>query len=274
MRRVAIFTLACLLLVLPLGSQSRLMHNSYSGLAAWWKLIGDSSATATLPTSGTTVYDSSGHSISGTFSGTKAGGVSSTYYTVTCGEFPYCATFDGSTNYVITGTTSASSFSSGITVMAWFNTSTITTQEDIVTRYASSADLLEISSTGKTRCAFNLSTTSVNYTGGTTVSANAWNLFACTYSVSSGQMTEYLNTSVVGTATGSGTLSNTASTWYIGQLGTGSRYFHGEIAMVRIWNFPLTANQVYAIRSADTAMMDAPPWWRQDQLFRWVEDVA
>jgi hypothetical protein len=116
-------------------AQAITQADTNKGLIGWWKCIGDSSATSSLPTTGTTVYDSSGHGITGIYSGTKAGSVSSTYYSTGANVGPYACNFDGSTNYIDMGTSySPFSLTGGGTITAWVNPSSSGSNNNLINK--------------------------------------------------------------------------------------------------------------------------------------------
>ncbi len=81
-------------------------------LTAWYKCIGDASATSTLPTSSTTVYDSSGFGNTGTYVGMRSGSHTGTFYAARAPGSRACY-FDGVTNYISLAATTPSALNLG-----------------------------------------------------------------------------------------------------------------------------------------------------------------
>ena len=85
------------------------------------------------------------------------------------------------------------------------------------------------------------------------ISVNTWNHIVCTYG--SGVKTIYVNGSQVAQATGvTGTISTDTTGLYIGAYGNGIGYFiNGEIAVSRVYNKALTAQEVNQNFSAQSS---------------------
>ena len=131
MKKLLLAIIAMFLLTPALHAQT-LSSDPNHYLSAWYKCIGDSSATAALPTTTTTVYDSSGFANVGTYVGTKAGSHSSTYYSAgTVG--PNACYFDGSSNAINMGGTPAWNFGTGsFTVSFWMTPTAVPASSYVV----------------------------------------------------------------------------------------------------------------------------------------------
>ena len=131
-----IFLLLALVLSWSYGL-AQVASNPNAYLTAWYKCIGDASATGTIPTTGTTVYDSSGFGNAGTYTGARNGSHSGTYYSAGA-VGPNACYFDGSTNYVSLAATNPSALNLGtnsFTVSFWMTPTTIPSSGYVVPLY-------------------------------------------------------------------------------------------------------------------------------------------
>jgi hypothetical protein len=253
---VAIFALTFAALVcglnhpVPVQAQMFRSLNYPTGLAGWWKLCGDTSATSGCnASSSTTVFDSSGYGYTGTFSGTCSG--SSPYcYSTTNKMGPYSGSFDGSTNYIVTGLTSALAPVSAGTITFWMYPTAFANYSSPVSNGNVNTDRSGVNFYFHSTGSFTYEVCSASgYSRGTwasNLSANAWYFVAGTWNGSS--VVLYVNG---GTSSGSTATQNyTVAPGYsltIGDDGARSlsgNHFKGYITDVRVYNRALSAGEI------------------------------
>jgi hypothetical protein len=265
-----------LLLAMLSGSCSaQLVGNPNAHLRAWYKCVGDSAATGTIPTTTTTVYDSSGFGNNGTYTGTQAGSHSGTYYSA--GSVgPNACYFDGSTNYVTLATTNTSALNFGTgsyTVSFVMNPTTIPTSSYVVPLYFqttgnTSQIFCQLKYSDATSYLFCLTQDS-NGINGSGINTNL-GLFAAghpymitmTMNRSTNIFSLYINGVFVSSETvamtGNVNWSQATAHPCIGGNGCTSSKFNGTINDVRVYNVALTNWQVAAMYLASTSQNANP----------------
>jgi hypothetical protein len=249
--------------------------NPNANLRAWYKCVGDSSATAALPSSGTTVYDSSGFGNTGTYTGTKAGSSASTYYS-TGGVGPYACYFDGSTNYVTLATTATSALNFGTgsyTVSFVMNPTTIPASAYVVPLYFQTSGntsqiFCQLKYSDATSYLFCLTQDSNGINGGG-INTNL-GLFAAGHpymiTMTMNRATNIFSLYINGVFISSETVAMTGNVnWSqatahpcIGGNGCTSSKFNGTINDVRVYNTALTNWQVAQLYAGNQAQNATP----------------
>jgi Concanavalin A-like lectin/glucanases superfamily/Secretion system C-terminal sorting domain/Low-density lipoprotein receptor repeat class B len=151
--------------------------------------------------------------------------------------------FDGSSNYVNAGTSSAFNFSGPFTVEGWFKVSSFPYQWDaLITKGDDSWRIARSNFTNNLAFSTN-GLSNVDMTGVTNVNDGRWHFFAAVYDGSS--KTLYVDGKVDATSAVTGTLSSSTYPVYFGDnAGFTGRYFNGDMDEIRIWNIARTENQV------------------------------
>ena len=253
----------CLLFMclVSVGAQSLTQADSNKGLVFWAKCIGDASAAGTLPTTTTTVYDSSGYSHNGTYTGTKTGSVSSTYYSTGAKIGPYACTFDGSTNYIQAASGSLIPTGSNprtLNVLFKLNSSTVTAGEhepfSVGANSGSGSRLgLDIYNGAFSGCTSN--TILIEAAGGHVASNwtpdTNWHMLTAVFPSGATNITSallYLDATILSPCnTASITLNTPAGNIFIGGLAgapTAGLFPAGMINDARIYNRALSANEI------------------------------
>jgi hypothetical protein len=249
---VAIFALTFAALVCglnyPVPAQAQQMFlplNYPTGLVGWWQLDGHGTATDVPPTSSTTVPDVTDNGYGGTFSGT-CGGSSPYCYSATNKVGPYSGSFDGSTNYVVTGLTSGLAPTSAGTITFWMYPTAFTNYSNPVSNGNVNSDKNGVNFYFTSAGAFSFevcNASSESRANAGIISANNWYFAAGTWDGS--HVVLYVNG-----ATYSSTQSNTVTPAYpltIGDDGAQSlagNHFKGDIADVRVYSRALSAGEI------------------------------
>jgi hypothetical protein len=249
--------------------------NPNAHLTAWYKCVGDAAATGTIPSTGTTVYDSSGFGNAGTYSGTQAGSNSGTYYSA--GSVgPNACYFDGSTNYVTLATTSTSALNFGTgsyTVSFVMNPTTIPSSSYVVPLYFqttgnTSQIFCQLKYSDATSYLFCLTQDS-NGINGSGINTNL-GLFAAGHpymiTMTMNRTTNIFSLYINGVFVSSETVAMTGNVnWSqatahpcIGGNGCTSSKFNGTINDVRVYNVALTNWQVAALYAGSQAQNSTP----------------
>lgn len=242
-------------------------------LTAWYKCVGDVAATGTLPTTTTTVYDSSGFGNNGTYAGTKAGTSASTYYSAGM-VGPYGCYFDGSSNSLELGGTSAFNFGTGsFTYSFWMTPKTVPSSSYVVP--------LQFSTTGNASNVFchigfddgldnigcavadtnSVSSGSLATTYGTIAAGQTYMVTMTadrTANVVSLYINGVLNTTASVTYTGSVNTSPATATNCLGANQCSFNRFNGTINDLRLYSTALTNWQVAQLYFADLAQNTTP----------------
>lgn len=257
-------------LVLTGSCSAQVVSNPNSHLVAWYKCIGDAAATGTVPSTGTTVYDSSGFGNAGTYTGTQAGSHSGTYYNA--GVIgPNACYFDGSTNYLTLATTNSSALNMGTgsyTVSFVMTPTTIPSSSYVVPLY--------FQTTGNTSQIFcqlkasdgvaymfclNQDSNGINGSGintnlGIFVAGHSYTI-TLTMNRTTNLFSMYVNGILLATdavtMTGSVNWSQATAHDCIGGNGCTSAKFNGTINDVRVYNISLTNWQVAQLYAGELA---------------------
>jgi hypothetical protein len=214
------------------GSSTGTDTSLASGLVAYWNFNEDT---------GSTVYDDTGRGNLGTFNGTTGS-------QWTAGKIGYALSFNGTNNYVSLPTAGVAP-SSGLTIAAWINPSTVSVNSSLYgfgpkSGCNPSGQYLSVNSSGKVTYLFGCGGT---LTSSTTLTAGTWYHVALTVD-SSKNATIYINGSAVAGPTNesSGQSVTTGNDligveWAAGSL---AQYFNGIIDEVGVWNVVLTGTQI------------------------------
>jgi hypothetical protein len=264
-----------LALVLPWScGLAQVASNPHDHLTAWYKCIGDASATGTIPTTGTTVYDSSGFGNAGTYTGTRNGSHSGTYYSAGA-VGPNACYFDGSTNYVSLVATNPSALNLGtnsFTVSFWMTPSTMPSSSYVVplsfqTSGNTSRVFCQLKYSDGVSYLFCLAQDTNGVKGGINTNRG---LFAAGHSYmvtmtmnrAAHIFSLYINGILVGTdsvvMTGNVDLSAATAKNCLGGNGCTSAKFNGTLNDVRVYNTALTNRQVAALYAGDLAENSTP----------------
>jgi hypothetical protein len=249
--------------------------NPNAHLTAWYKCVGDAAATGTIPTTGTTVFDSSGFGNNGTYTGTQAGTTSGTYYSAGM-VGPSACNFDGSTNFVKLATTNLSALNFGtnsFTVSFWMNPTTIPTSGNVVPlQFGTTGNTSEIFCQLKPSDGVSFLFCAVQDTNGVNGGGINTNLglfvagqpymITLTMNRVSNIFSLYINGILAGTdsvpMTGTVDWSAPTASICVGGNGCSSNKFNGTINDVRVYNIALTSGQVADLHAADLAMNSTP----------------
>lgn len=230
-----------------LDSNSTQNEIGSDNLIGWWKFD---------ETSGNTAVDSSGSGNTGiTQNMNDADWVN--------GKIGNALDLDGSNDYIDVGTGDAYAGPdmTAITISVWINIpADVTSDAMIFDKFWDGSDesyTLYIQNNTPDRLIWRLRTNvpnTANAFGTSTISTNTWHHVVGTWDSQSGSLILYLNGSVEGTSSLSGSYvnENTSSVW-IGSAqygGSGNRRFPGMIDDVRIYNRALTPDEINALYSA------------------------
>ena len=188
--------------------------------------------------SGSTAGDSSGSGNPGTLS-------NATWAT---GKYGNALNFNGTNARVNVANSSSLQLSSGMTLEAWVNPSTVSSAwRDVVYKgddnyyLSGTSDRTSRPAGGGT---FGSGKANSNAFGSTALTANTWSHLALTYD--GGTLRLYVNGTQVGTQNRSGVIASSTNQLQIGGDSIYGQYFRGLIDEVRVYNTALTAPQVQA----------------------------
>jgi len=222
------------------------LYNWAPGPVAHWKMDEGS---------GDSVYDSSGSGIGGTWNGTGNHWAT--------GKYGKAGQFNGSDDYVNSGSNSSLSISGTITLEAWIKTNSPSTNQSIVSKLKGGVALggydLEIDgATQKARFVLRESDNSDinNLFSTSTLSASQWYHIAATYNGSSAKV--YLNGVQDNSVETSGTIGTPTDPVLIGYLNNVGRCFNGLIDDVKIYNYARTAKQIVQDMNAGHPAVGSP----------------
>jgi hypothetical protein len=277
MRKIFLF----LALVLPWSyGLAQAAGNPNTHLTAWYKCIGDASATGTIPTTGTTVYDSSGFGNAGTYTGTRNGSHSATYYS-TGAIGPNACYFDGLTNYVSLAATNPSALNLGthsFTVSFWMTPKTMPSSSYVVplsfeTSGNASKLFCQLKYSDGVSYLFCLTQDSNGVNGGGIktnlglFSTGHSYMISLTMNRATNTFSLYINGILVGTdsvkMTGNVDWSAATAKNCLGGNGCTSAKFNGTLNDVRVYNTALTNLQVAALHARVLAEKSTPQISRQ-----------
>jgi fibronectin type 3 domain-containing protein len=196
--------------------------------------------------SGTTVTDLSGNGNNGTVSNATWS---------SSGMYGKALQFNGTNSTVTIPNSSSLQLSSGLTLEAWVNPSTVNNNWRDVIYKANDNFYLEATSTNSSRPDGGLigSGTYADAYGSTALLTNTWSYLAETYDGSAVRL--YVNGTLVATTAHSGAISTSTNPLQIGGDSLYGQYFAGLIDEVRIYNSALTAAQIQA---DEATPVDAP----------------
>lgn len=222
------------------------------GPVGWWKMD---------ECQGTVAHDSSGNGNTGTITvgatgtytsvGTCASNsASSMWYNGATGKINYSLAFDGTDDYVDTGTGSSLNTITQVSGFQWIKPSTSGSQYIILSKYDTNNDTYELfeDSNSKVRLITKTScngANAVDISSTTVLSVSTWYNVGFTYDGTTTKL--YINGVQENSSTGaSGNLCNGTAHVLIGaRTVSGSQlYFPGQIDDVRVYNYALTATQV------------------------------
>ena len=188
--------------------------------------------------SGSTARDSSGSGNPGTLS-------NATWAT---GKYGNALNFNGTNARVNVANSSSLQLSSGMTLEAWVNPSTVSSAWRDVVYKGDDNYYLRVRRTRTSRPAgggtFGSGKANSNAFGSTALTANTWSHLALTYD--GGTLRLYVNGTQVGTQNRSGVIASSTNQLQIGGDSIYGQYFRGLIDEVRVYNTALTAPQVQA----------------------------
>jgi hypothetical protein len=221
---------------------------------------------------GTSSYDATGNSVTGTItigaSGTQtdagtsvSGNSAHAWYNGATGKYNTSLNFDGTDDYVSTANvallaTDTSSYSN-LSWGAWIKKTTANDNGNNLIMIKSNEFRIKYDSSGYPYCSI--------YTGGAWVDrffdvnlndTNTWFHLMCTYNGTN--IVSYVN-GVSGSTSQTGSITSSSSTpVIIGRDSTATNYFAGQIDDVRIYNYALTANQIKTLYNDNSALRFGP----------------
>jgi len=154
--------------------------------------------------------------------------------------------FDGVDDYVEVPDSESLNITDAITIEAWIKTSSsyarIVAKEENTSANHYYAGVVSGKLEGSVR---GTGGRVYSVRDGISISDNIWHHVAITF-VLSGNMTRYVDGSQTGTITDISSVGNISNDFnlYIGSRGSGDYYFHGSIALVRIYNIALSAEKI------------------------------
>ncbi len=191
--------------------------------------------------SGTSLSDSSG--------GGNAGAISNATWT-SSGKFGKALSFNGSNSTVTIQHSAALNLTSGMTLEAWVNPSSIPNKWTDVMVKARDLYYMEATSTFSGRPAGGtiISSGYIEAIAPSPLVANVWSHLALTFDGS--QLRFYVNGVLASTASRSTNLNTSTQPLSIGGSTSTNQYFSGMIDEIRIYNVPRTASQIQADMNA------------------------
>src|SRR3989338_7151503 len=214
---------------------------SAQGLVGWWKLDGASSGSIA---NGTTVglEDSSGQSNNGTASNANGTGMACTTAKIGVGAVD----FDGTDDYVETGSTAYFASTQDHTYSAWIKADTLDANYDWILNngdHTAGSSLILSNSGGNARVGFFYGGGCCVVNGSTNVSLSAWHHVVATYNSSTVKVSFYVD----GVFDSETTLSSWSGATGVRRIGLwigGTYFFDGLIDDVRIYNRALSAAEI------------------------------
>ncbi|MFS1299376.1 LamG-like jellyroll fold domain-containing protein [Streptosporangium longisporum] len=189
-------------------------------------------------TSGNAVTDSSGQNNNGTASNTNQ---------ITSGKYGKALSFNGATSWVTVNNADSLQLTTGMTLSAWVNPTTVTGWRTVVMKEYDSggASYGLYASNGSTPSGWLQTSGNASEVDGTTpLPGNIWSHVAATYDGANARL--YVNGALVGEETVTGNLISDDSPLRIGGNARWGEYFNGLIDEVRIYNLSQTAAQIQA----------------------------
>jgi chitodextrinase len=208
---------------------------SLSGLSAMAQTSGLVAAYSFNEGSGTTVADGSGKGNSGTISGATW---------TTSGKYGSGLTFNGTSARVSINNSASLQLTTGMTLEAWVNPSTVSSAWRDVIYKGNDNYYLEATSTTSSRPAMGGTFSSSLLVGTAALTANAWAHLAATYDGTT--MRLYVNGTQVASRAQTGAIATSTNPLQIGSDSLYGQYFKGIIDEVRVYNVALTAAQIQA----------------------------
>jgi hypothetical protein len=182
---------------------------------------------------GTTVADSSGNGNTGTLNGAAW---------VANGKFGGALRFDGSSARVTINDSASLHLTTGMTLEAWVNPSSVGGWRDVIYKGNDNYFLEASSSRGAPAGGGTLGGADIVVYGPSVVPANTWTHLAVTYDGSTLRL--YLNGNQVSSGSRTGALATSSNPLQIGGDSIFGQYFQGLIDDVRVYNRALSAAEV------------------------------
>ncbi len=185
--------------------------------------------------SGATLADASGNGNNGTISGATWG----------AGKYGSALSFDGVNNYVSIPTSATLNLASGMTIEAWVRPNNVSGYRTVVLKETSGGQVYSLyaAEPGQGPSSYLLTGTierqSVSLQS---LPLNEWSHVAVTYNGS--QLNVYANGVLVSSVAATGNITTSNGTLRIGGNSIWGDYFSGLIDDVRVYNRPLTANEL------------------------------
>ncbi len=199
--------------------------------------------------SGTTVSDSSGNGNTGTISGTTW---------TSSGKYNGALTFDGTSSRVNISNSASLQLTTGMTLEAWVNPTTVTSAWRDVMMKGKDNYYLEATSSKSSKPVGGGKiggTTNVNAVGTAPLPTNTFTYLAAAYDGSAIRL--FVNGTQVSSTPATGTILTSTSPLQIGSDSNFGQYFSGTIDEIRVYNTALTQPQIQSDMA--TPIGSAPP---------------
>jgi chitodextrinase len=184
--------------------------------------------------SGTTVADLSGNGNTGTLSNTTWTGVA---------KYGNALVFNGSSSRVTINDAASLRLSTGVTLEAWVNPSTVSTAwRDIVYKGNDNYFLESTTNTGAPGAGVTIGSVDAVTRGTTPLTVNSWSHLALTYDGSTLRL--YVNGVQVSSLSQPGAIAASTNPLQIGGDSTFAQFFTGTIDEVRVYNTALNQSQI------------------------------
>jgi hypothetical protein len=179
-------------------------------------------------------------------------------------DFGYCLEFDGSTSKIDLDSMSFGASLSQITWGGWINTNSIGATQYLMTRPAGTSDQIGLTSANKLTMALNIGGNQA-LNGNAVLERNTWYFYVGTYD---GANIRLFLDGKLDAVSGSlsGGLTNTGTTWDIGQRG-GAAFFKGRMARQFFMDRALSEEEIYGMYISKITPNDSSlkGYWKLDE---------